>query len=200
MNKLKLAVLASHEGSNMQSIIDASKTGKLDAEVVCIISNNSDSGALKRAANEGIPGYHVSSKEFPDERDLSNEILRILKSHSVDLIILAGYMKIIPLEIISNYRNRILNIHPALLPKFGGKGMYGMNVHKAVLEADEKESGATVHIVDEIYDNGKILLQKKVPVLDGDTPDTLAKRVLTEEHRIYVETIQQIAEGKITLD
>jgi phosphoribosylglycinamide formyltransferase-1 len=200
MNKLKLAVFASHEGSNMQSIIDASKSGNLAAEVLCIISNNSDSGALRRAKNEGIAGYHISSKDFPNEADLINEFLRILNLHSIDLIILAGYMKIIPQAVISAYRNRILNIHPALLPKFGGKGMYGMNVHRAVIEAGEKESGATVHLVNEIYDNGRILLQKKVQISDSDTPESLASKVLAEEHKIYVETIQLISEGKIKLE
>lgn len=199
MNKLKLAVFASHEGSNMQSIIDASKSGTLLAEVVCIISNNSDSGALKRAAKEGIPGYHISSKNFPDENLFTDELIKILKKHNVDLIILAGYMKIIPQKLITEYKNKILNIHPALLPKFGGKGMYGMNVHRAVIDAREKESGPTVHIVDEIYDNGKILFQRKVKVEENDTPDSLAAKVLVEEHKIYPEVIQLIAEGKIIL-
>ncbi|OGU57860.1 MAG: phosphoribosylglycinamide formyltransferase [Ignavibacteria bacterium GWF2_33_9] len=200
MNKLKLAVFASHGGSNMQSIIEASKSGNLAAEVVCIISNNSDSMALQRAINEGIPGIHISQKLFENESDYINEILKTLKLYSVDLIILAGYMKMIPLEIIKAYRNRILNIHPALLPKFGGKGMFGMNVHNAVIAAGETESGPTVHIVDEIYDNGKILLQRKIPVMPDDTPESLAERVLAEEHKIYAETIQLIIEGKITLD
>lgn len=199
MNKLKLAVFASHEGSNMQSIIDASKSGKLSAEVVCIISNNSDSGALKRAAKEGIAGYHISSKNFPDENLFTNELIKILKQHKVDLIILAGYMKIIPQKLIIEFKNRILNIHPALLPKFGGKGMYGMNVHRAVIEAGERESGPTVHLVDEIYDNGKILFQRKVKIEENDTPDSLAAKVLVEEHKIYPEVIQLIAEGKIIL-
>lgn len=200
MNKLKLAVFSSHEGTNMQSIIDASKSGKLNAEVVCIISNNSDSGALRRAKNEGIAGYHISSKEFPQEEMLVNEFIRVLKLHNVDIIILAGYMKMIPAALIREFKNRILNIHPALLPKFGGKGMYGMNVHKAVIESGDAESGATVHIVDEIYDNGKILHQRKVSVLPEDTPETLAAKVLKEEHLIYPETIQMISEGKIILD
>lgn len=200
MNKLKLAVFSSHEGTNMQSIIDASKSGKLDAEVVCIISNNSDSGALRRAKNEGIAGYHISSKEFPEEEMLVDEFIRVLKFHNVDIIILAGYMKMIPAALIREFKNRILNIHPALLPKFGGKGMYGINVHKAVIESGDAESGATVHIVDEIYDNGKILHQRKVSVLPEDTPETLAAKVLKEEHLIYTETIQLISEGKIILD
>jgi phosphoribosylglycinamide formyltransferase-1 len=200
MNKLKLAVFASHEGSNMQSIIDASKAGELAAEVVCIISNNSDSGALRRAQKEGISGYHISSKEFPEESVLVQEFLRVLRLHQVDIIILAGYMKMVPTALIAEYRNHILNIHPALLPKFGGKGMYGMNVHKAVIEAGEKESGPTVHIVDEIYDNGRILHQRKVKVTNEDTPETLAAKVLAEEHKIYAETIQMIAQGEIILD
>jgi phosphoribosylglycinamide formyltransferase-1 len=199
MNKLRLAVFASHEGSNMQSIIDASKQDKLQGEVVCVISNNSSSGALKRAEKEGIAFYHVSAKTHPIEKDFSDKILEILNLHKVDLIILAGYMKKIPVEILRAYHNKILNIHPALLPKFGGKDMYGMNVHKAVIASGEKKSGATVHIVDENYDQGKILNQIEVAVLSDDTPETLAQRVLKVEHKIYVETIQKIIDGSILL-
>ncbi len=199
MNKLKLAVFASHSGSNLQAIIDNIKNGYLNAEIVAVISNNSNAYALERARLAKIDTFHISSKTHPNETDYLNAILNILDSKKVDLIILAGYMKPIPVEIINKYYNRILNIHPALLPKFGGSGMYGMNVHKAVIESKEKTSGATVHIVDEKYDNGKILYQESVNVDENDTPETLADKVLQIEHKIYSKVIKLISEGKITL-
>ncbi|MGB9701466.1 MAG: phosphoribosylglycinamide formyltransferase [Candidatus Kapaibacteriota bacterium] len=199
MKKLRLAVFASHEGTNMQSIIDAIVSGELAAEVVCVISNNSNAGALVRASKAGIKTYHISSQTHPNEIDFINAILNVLESNKVDLIILAGYMKIMPKEIIKKYQNKILNIHPALLPKFGGKGMYGMNVHKAVIESGETKSGVTVHLVDEFYDNGRILHQVEVPVLPDDTPETLQKRVLAVEHKVYVETLKKIINGTIIL-
>lgn len=199
MNKLKLAAFASHSGSNLQAIIDNIKNGDLNAEIVAVISNNSNAYALERARLANIDTYHISRKTHPDEKDYVNAILNILESNKVDLIILAGYMKPIPSEIIKKYHNRILNIHPALLPKFGGSGMYGMNVHRAVIASKEKISGATVHIVDEKYDNGKILYQESVDVDENDTPETLANKVLQVEHKIYSKVIKLISEGKITL-
>jgi phosphoribosylglycinamide formyltransferase-1 len=199
MKKLRLAVFASHEGTNMQSIIDASQSGELAAEVVCVISNNSNSGAITRATKAGIKSYHISSQTHPDESEFVQAVLNVLESHNVDLIILAGYMKIIPKEIIRKFQNKILNIHPALLPKFGGKGMYGMNVHKAVIESKEKVSGVTVHLVDEFYDHGRILYQVEVPVLPFDTFETLQQRVLKVEHQVYVDTLKKIIDGTIIL-
>ncbi len=197
MKKLRLGFLASHGGSNMQAIIDAIKAGKLDAEAAVLISNNSHSGALEKAKNEGIKHFHISSKTHGDKE--AETIFNILKEQQVDLVILAGYMKKIGDEVLSEYKGKILNIHPALLPKFGGSGMYGMNVHTAVIEAKEKESGPTVHLIDEYYDRGRILAQTKVPVKEDDTPETLAARVLKSEHLIYAETIQKIASGEIKL-
>ncbi len=199
MNKIKLAAFASHSGSNLQAIIDNIQNGKLNAELVSVISNNSTAYALERARLANIDTFHISSKTHPNEIDYLNTILNILESKKVDFIVLAGYMKPIPAEIINKYYNRILNIHPALLPKFGGSGMYGMNVHKAVIESKEKISGATVHIVDEKYDNGKILYQESVNVDENDTPETLAEKVLQIEHKIYSKVIKLISEGKIVL-
>lgn len=199
MKKLKLGFLASHGGSNMQSIIDSCKRGKIAAEPVVIISNNSKSGAFERARKEGIPFYHISSVKFPEPEGLDSEIISVLSKHEADLVILAGYMKKIGSSIINQFRGRILNIHPALLPKFGGKGMYGKYVHEAVLKAGEKVSGPTVHVVDDKYDNGKILANIEVPVLQNDTVETLAARVLEKEHIIYPETIGRIANGEIKL-
>lgn len=200
MNKLRLAVFSSHNGSNFQSIIDAINSNNLSAEIVCLITNNSNAYCIERAKQNGIPFYHISSHTHPNAEDYENALIEILKKHQTELIILAGYMKIVPSSIINLFKNKILNIHPALLPKFGGKGMFGLNVHKAVLDAGEKFTGATVHLVDEIYDNGRILNQMTVEVSHEDTPETLAEKVLTIEHKLYPITIQLIAEGKILLD
>lgn len=198
MNTLHLGFLASHGGSNMQAIIDACKAGRLDARPCVVISNNSDSMALQRAKNEGIPHYHINSQTHPAPLE-DEEILRAFQRHGVDTVILAGYMKMLGPATLRAYRGRILNIHPALLPKFGGKGMYGKRVHEAVLAAGEKMTGVTVHIVDETYDTGPIVNQCQVPVLEGDTVDSLAERVLKHEHVLYAETLQKIADGRIIL-
>ena len=199
MQKARLGFLASHGGSNMQAIIDACKAGRLDAEPAVVISNNSDSTALDRARREGITGYHLSSATHPDPTELDAAITRTLEEHNVDLIVLAGYMKLLGPQTLRKYRGRILNIHPALLPKFGGKGLYGIKVHEAVLAAGDKVSGVTVHLVDENYDRGPIVAQCKVPVLEGDTPESLAARVLEQEHKIYAATLQKIVDGEIDL-
>ena len=196
---MNLAFLASHGGSNMQSIIDSIKNGLLQAKPVLVISNNSNSQALLRAKNEGIPSFHLSSQTHPDPERLDRTILDFLQAHETDLVILAGYMKKIGDLTLQTFHGRILNIHPALLPKHGGKGMFGMKVHQSVLTSAEKESGPTVHLVDEKYDHGPILAQTKVPVLKNDTADSLAERVLREEHRLYPDTIARIIAGEITL-
>ena len=183
----RIAVFASHGGSNLQAIIDGCCAGKINAEVVVVISNNQDAYALERAKNAGIPGICINKKI--NGNSLNEEMLRLLILHNVDMVFLAGYLKKLPNNILREYKDRIYNIHPSLLPKYGGKGMFGVNVHKAVLEAGEKESGATIHKVVGEYDTGEIISQKKVPVLDGDTPDTLAKRVLEAEHELIVETL-----------
>ncbi|HPD33507.1 MAG TPA: phosphoribosylglycinamide formyltransferase [Bacteroidota bacterium] len=200
MANLRLAVFASHEGTNLQALIDAQKEGRLLAEIVCVISNNSNSGALRRAKAANIPAYHISDKMFVSNDDYVKALIDILDKHNANLIILAGYMKMIPIEIIRKYKNHILNIHPALLPKYGGKGMFGLNVHKAVIEAGDKVSGATVHIVNEEYDKGRILNQVQVEVLPDDTPETLAARILPFEHKLYAETINKIAKKEIILE
>lgn len=198
MATLRLGFLASHGGSNMQAIIDACKSGRLDANPCVVISNNSHSMALQRARNEGIPYYHISTLTHPGPQE-DEEILRNLRHHGVDTVILAGYMKKLGPVTLGAYRGRILNIHPALLPKFGGKDMYGKRVHEAVLAAGEKVTGVTIHLVDEHYDTGPILAQCQVPVLEGDTADSLAERVLKQEHVLYAETLQKICDGRIVL-
>lgn len=192
---MNICVFASGGGSNMQAVIDACKNKKIDAKVVLVISNNSNAYALERARNEKIDNYHVS--EYKYKEAFTGMLMDLLERYKIDLILLAGYMKKLPKEIVEKYK--VLNIHPALLPEYGGQGMYGERVHKAVIEAKEKESGCTVHLVDEYYDNGRILNQIKVPVLEDDTAEALAKRVLEQEHIIYVDTIRKILNKEIEL-
>ena len=196
---LRLGFLASHGGSNVQAILDACREGRLDAEPRVVISNNSDAPVLERARRAGVPAFHLSSHTYPDPAHLDQAILDTLEQHEVNVIVLAGYMKKLGPRTLKRYRGRVLNIHPALLPKFGGQGMYGRRVHEAVLAAGEKVTGVTVHLADEDYDRGKILAQRTVPVLAGDTPDSLAARVLEVEHQIYADTLQRIARGEIKL-
>jgi len=199
VNTLNLGFLASGRGSNMQAIIDACRDGRLNAKPAVVISNNASSGALERAHSAGIAGYHLSRKKHPDPCSLDLVILETLQRHDVNLVILAGYMQKIGPKVLNSFKNRIINIHPALLPKFGGRGMYGMKVHEAVLAAGEKETGATVHLVSEEYDEGVILAQRTLPVEQNDTPVTLAARVLEVEHNLYVETLRKIINGEIGL-
>ena len=196
---MNLGFLASHNGSNMQAVLDACHTGRLAALPAVVISNNVDSGALARARNERIPCFHLSSRTHPDPEDLDREIVDILLEHDVNLVVLAGYMKKIGPVTLATFPGHILNIHPGLLPDFGGRGMYGRRVHEAVLAAGAATTGATVHVVDAIYDNGPVLAQKKVSVGKTDTADTLARRVLAVEHELYVETIDRIIRGEILL-
>jgi phosphoribosylglycinamide formyltransferase-1 len=200
MNPLRLGCLASHGGTNLQAIIDACKSGALDAEVRVVISNNSSSTALGRARKEGIPGYHLSGVTHPGPEELARAIHETLKSHDVDVVMLVGYMKKLGRAVLDGYPVRILNTHPALLPGFGGKGMYGQRVHEAVLEAGDRVTGVTVHLVDAEYDRGPIVAQCEVPVLDGDSVETLSVRVLEQEHAFLVETLGMISRGEIDLD
>ncbi len=196
---MNLGFFASHRGTNMQSVIDACKSGELSAKPCVVISNNSDSEALARARRESIPAYHLSGKTIPNPEALDDAILLTLRRHEVELVVLAGYMKQLGPKTLSAYQNRVVNIHPALLPKYGGPGMFGLNVHEAVIAAGETETGVTIHLVDAEYDHGQILAQCRLPVLPGDTPETLAARVLVTEHEFLVETLQNIVAGKIQL-
>jgi formyltetrahydrofolate-dependent phosphoribosylglycinamide formyltransferase len=185
-----LVVFASGSGSNFQSIIDAITSGQLSARIVGLVTNKNEAYAIERAKNNNIPVLVLNPSDFEDNSEYSEKLLQQLTDWNTDLIVLAGYLRKIPASIIQAFDNRILNIHPALLPKFGGKGFYGMNVHTAVIEQQEVETGCTVHVVTEEYDKGPILGQSKVQVLDTDTPEDLAKRVLTEEHKLYPRVIQ----------
>lgn len=196
---MNLGFFASHRGTYMQAVINACNSGYLDAKPCLVISNNSESEALARARREGIPGYHFSSKTLRDPAQLDRAILSALQQHQVDLVVLAGYMKRLGEKTLSAYQGRVINIHPALLPKYGGEGMYGAYVHEAVIAAGDLETGVTIHLVDREYDHGDIVAQCRLPVLKGDTAGTLAERVLEREHTFLVETLKRIIEGEIIL-
>lgn len=198
---LNIAVFASGKGSNFKSILDAIKRGEIrNAEVVLVLSNNSDAGALFTAREHRIPTVHISPKHFADDDAYCKALLDTLSKHLVNFIVLAGYMKMLPRSVIRAFPNRIVNIHPALLPAYGGKGMYGIHVHEAVLANKAAISGATVHLVDEEYDHGPIVLQEILPVAENDTPESLAARVLELEHRLYPRAIGLFAAGKVKVD
>lgn len=199
MTSLRLGIIASHGGSNLQAIVDASHTGRLRATPCVVISNNGDSFALTRARSEGIPAYHLSGRTHPQPESLDAAILQALTAHQASVVVLAGYMKKLGPRTLRHFGGRILNIHPALLPKYGGQGMYGRRVHEAVLAARERTSGVTIHLVNEEYDTGPIIAQCEVPVCEGDTVETLAERVLQREHEFYVETLQKISDGRLLL-
>jgi phosphoribosylglycinamide formyltransferase-1 len=199
MKKLKLLVLASGGGTNLQAIIDSIEQGKLNAEIKAVVSNNSKAFALERARQHNTKAIHLSHKMFATPEEFDEKFLSILKENEVDMIILAGYMKMLSPTIVRTYKNRILNIHPALLPSFGGEKMYGIHVHEAVINSGVKVTGVTVHMVDEVYDHGAIVLQETVPVSDDDTPETLQQRVLKIEHKLYSQAIQLFAEDKIEI-
>ena len=192
-----IAVFASHGGSDLQAIIDGCKHGGLDARVCVVISNNSNAMALKRAENEHIPAFHISEKTTRGAPDAM--ILRTLLAHNTDIVFLAGYLKKMGESILRTYENNIYNIHPSLLPKYGGRGMYGIHVHKAVLDANETETGITIHRVTAAYDQGEIIAQTKVAVLADDTPEVLAARVLAQEHIFLVGVLQTLLSAAGTL-
>lgn len=185
---------ASGRGSNVEALIRSIGALHIPARIVLVISNNSGAGALKIARNADIPTLHISEKQYESHERFTQALLDALSAVHTDLIVLAGYMKKLPSEICRKYPGRILNIHPALLPAFGGKGMYGLYVHEAVIASGAQVSGATVHIVNDEYDRGKIIMQENVPVLHDDTPETLAARVLDAEHRILPRAVADIVE------
>ena len=200
MSKLRIGALSSHEGTTLQAILDACAQGTLPARVVAVISNNSDSGALRRARAAGSAAIHLSSKTHPEPELLDASITAALLEQGVEVVMLAGYMKKLGPELLATYQGRILNTHPALLPKFGGHGMYGVRVHEAVIRAGETESGPSVHLVDAEYDTGRVLAQAQVPVEAGDTPESLAARVQARERRLVVEVLSQVARGELLLE
>ncbi|MEW6040718.1 MAG: phosphoribosylglycinamide formyltransferase [Elusimicrobiota bacterium] len=188
----KIAVFVSGNGSNLQALIESVKKGTIKWKIGLVVSNNKDAYALTRAKKNGIETLALDPMDF-------NRAARELKKRKIKLICLAGFLLKLPPQFVRKFKNKIINIHPALLPAFGGKGMYGLNVHRAVLASGQNVSGCTVHFVDEEYDHGKIILQKKVPVLEGDTPETLAKRVLKHEHKIYPLAVKYFCERSVII-
>ena len=186
---INIVVFASGSGSNFQSIIDAVHAGKINARIVGLISNKHGIKSIDRAETHQIPTFVISENDFDSYEEYSNSLLKQLKDWDTSLITLAGFLRKIPSNVIREYESRILNIHPSLLPKYGGKGFYGLKVHTAVIEAGDEVSGCTIHVVSEEYDKGPILEQAQVTVYKDDTPQNLAQRVLDQEHILYPKVI-----------
>lgn len=198
--RVRLAIFLSGRGSGFQNLFRATEKGILSAEIVYVVSSSSKAGGLKLAISYGFETFVYCESDYESPAVASADMAARLKEKRVEQIALAGYLRLFPPEIVQAYRNRITNIHPALLPKFGGKGMFGRHVHEAVIDGGEKESGATVHLVDERYDHGQILMQSRVNVYDDDTPETLSARVLIEEHKIYPQAIENLIQGKYEIE
>lgn len=199
MSKLRLGVLVSGGGSNLQSIIEHCNSGYLPAEVAIVISSKEGAYALERAKRHNISYAVVAPKKFPTKEAYEDELIKLLKSSNVGLVVLAGFLKVLSPHFVNAFQDKIMNIHPSLIPAFCGEGFYGERVHKAVLDYGVKITGVTVHFVDEGTDTGPIILQRAVPVLDDDTPEILAQRVLKEEHKIYPEAIKLFAQGRLQI-
>ena len=191
---MNICIFASGTGSNFKAILDSVKKKKIRSKICLLITNNPDCGAVKIAKENNIEYEVINRKIFPElsPEKYSDNFLKALSKHGIDLIVLAGYMKMVTPEVLNKYKDRIINIHPALLPSFGGKGMYGINVHKAVIDSGVKVTGITVHYVNENYDEGKILFQKCCEVKSDDDEYSLQKRVLKLEHKYYPEVIRSI--------
>ena len=196
-NTVNIVAFASGSGSNFKSIHNEIKIGKINAEVKLLVSNNPNAEVLSYASIEGIPKFIHNKSRFPSKIEFIDSLFYELKKVNADLLVLAGFMKKIPDQIVDHFEKKIMNIHPSLLPKFGGKGFFGMNVHRAVIERNEKQSGASVHFVNKIYDDGPILAQSSIEVKNGESPEELAKRVLIEEHKLYPVAIKAFCENRI---
>ena len=197
---MRLAVFASGSGSNFEAIARAVEADVLPARLALCLSNRPGAGVFERAARFGVPTEALNPSDFAEGADYADALLDVLRRYDVTFVALAGYLKKIPPDVVRAFPNRIINIHPALLPAFGGHGMYGRRVHQAVLDYGARWSGATVHVVDADYDTGPIVLQEPVPVRPEDTPETLAARVLEAEHRLYPEALRLFAEGRVVVE
>lgn len=195
----RIAVLISGRGSNMIALHEAIARGEVGARIECVISSSSTAAGVGWAQNHGLPVHVVDFKSFADEASLAAHLIGLLQQHGVQLVVLAGFLKKIPDDMVRAFANRIINIHPALLPAFGGQGMYGRHVHAAVLEYGCKVSGATVHIVTHEYDAGPPVLQECLQVRDEDTPETLAARILKVEHRLLPKAVDLFARDRIRI-
>jgi phosphoribosylglycinamide formyltransferase-1 len=197
--KARIAVLVSGGGTNLQALIDSAASGNLpNAEIVLVLSSRADAFALERAKKAGIKTAVVSKKDFSDETGLAVALMKAIEAEKTDLVVLAGYMSILHPGVIKKYSGRMINIHPSLLPKHGGKGFYGLRVHKSVIESKDKVSGATVHFVENEIDTGEIILQRQVPVFESDDESTLAARVLEIEHIILPEAVRLLTNPYLT--
>lgn len=195
---LRFAVLASGGGSNLQAILDRIRAGQLPARLVFTASNNSAAPALEKTRAAGAAAHHVSAKTEGSDAAVTARLLALLDEHAPDLLVLAGYMKKVPDAVLARMKNRVINIHPALLPKYGGAGMYGHHVHEAVVKAGEAFSGMTIHMVNENYDEGQIVLQRRTTLAAGDDADAVARKVLAVEHDSYWRVLKAFADGDIT--
>ena len=195
-----IAVFSSGGGSNFRSIHRHIQSGEIPGRIVLTVSNNSGSGAIQYAKRYNIITLILNKIRYPNPVDREELLCKVLLENDVHLLCLAGYMKLLPKSIVHQYQNRILNIHPAPLPQFGGKGFYGIKVHEAVIASGTKESAVTVHFVDEYYDHGKIIAQKKIEVRNGETAESLAERVLKVEHELYPQVIKAFCEDRIVLE
>jgi len=192
-----IAVFASGRGSNFLAVLRQIERGKIDGRVVCVISDHVRPPVFEIAGKHGIPTHWVNRKQFSNAADYAEFMLNLLDNYRADLVLLAGYLKLIPTPVVRRYRYAMINIHPALLPNFGGKGFYGEKVHRAVIESGVKITGVTVHFVDEHYDRGAVIAQEKVAVEPEDTPETLAKRVLKVEHRLLPKVVGAFCDDQI---
>ncbi len=199
MPRFQIGVLASHNGTTLQCVIDACESAALDADVAVVISNNSQSGAARRVARHDIPFAHLSGLTHQTPNELDDSIRETLEQRGVDLVLLAGYMKKLGPKTLGAFRGRIVNTHPALLPAFGGEGMFGLNVHEAVLAAKVSTTGVTIHLVDESYDTGAVVAQRPVEVLPDDDATSLSMRVQSREKALLIEVLGEIADGRLDL-
>lgn len=191
---MKIAVFASGGGTDFQSVIDGVESGLINAQIGLLVASKPGIYAIERAKKHGIPSYVFCKKDFLSGEEMFESIIRLLDENKIDLIVLAGYLTILAPNIVKAYEGRIINIHPSLLPKFGGVGMYGIKVHEAVIAAGESESGCTVHYVDAGADTGKIIAQARVAVDKSDTPESLQKKVLSKEHELLPEVVANLIE------
>jgi len=194
--KAEVAVFLSGGGSNLQALIDATNSGILNAHIALVVSSKFKAFGLERARKASVETFVFKLRKYATPEDAAIELLKKLQQHEVDYIALSGYLALLPPQIVAAYRDRIVNVHPALLPKYGGKGMYGRHVHEAVLASGDRESGVSVHLVNEVYDDGRVLEQVKVPVMPDDTVQSLAERVLKQEHRLFPRVLDKLIRGE----
>ena len=200
MSRLKIAFMASGNGTLFETLTTKCRAGELNAEAALLISSDASAPVMARAERLQVPSVVLERKQFARGDEFANAMLDVLRKHGANFVCLAGYLKLVPPEVVRAFHQRMLNIHPALLPAFGGKGMYGRRVHEAVVNSGVRVSGATVHVVDEQFDHGPIVLQRAVFVMQDDTPDTLAERVHTIEHDLYADAVRLFCEDRIRIE